>query len=166
MPAGDNAFWSDVARALDPPMGRLLQTTVQSGIASAAATAATFGAGSEDLDTHGFHDTAVNTSRVTPNVAGWYRVNGGVALAGATDYTSIEVRVRKNGATNLAPATKYSSGAGSLTQVAVASALVSCNGSGDYFELVFQANKTAGTVATVISSQYTTVLEWEYVRPL
>jgi hypothetical protein len=163
MAAGDKSFWSDVANAISPPQGRLVQQAagVQTGIVSGTATAVTFGAGSEDLDTNNFHDTATNNSRVTPTVAGWYRVHGAIALAGATDYTILEAFIRKNGSTGLPPAYR-STGASASAQTLVfgTSALVQCNGSTDYFEICMRITKTAGTISTVFSSQFACTLEW------
>jgi hypothetical protein len=53
------------------PLVRLIQSVVQS-IPHDTDTAFTFTAGSEDIDTHGFHDETTNPSRITPSVAGYY----------------------------------------------------------------------------------------------
>lgn len=163
MAAGDRIYWTDVDEAIEPPCGRLVQTVSQTGIASNTLTAITFT--TEDLDTHNFHSTSSNTSQVKPTVAGWYRVHGTASIAGATDYTMAETVIRKNG-NALAPATRlWVTTSSSQTLLIPATALVEVNGSTDYFEVAFRAIKGAGTVATVISSQFASVLEWEYVRP-
>lgn len=166
--AGQKVIASDIDTIEDEtiraPIGRLVQTVAQTGIASATITAITFT--TEDVDSHSYHDTGSNTSRATPTLAGWYRVNGSASLVGATDYTIIEVAIRQNGATVLPPATRFTPNATSATLVLGATALVSCNGSTDYFEVIFRATKGAGTISTVISSQFASVLEWEFVRPL
>jgi hypothetical protein len=165
MAAGDRIFWTDVDEAIEPPAGRLVQTVAQTGIASGATTAATFT--TEDLDSHNFHSTGALTSRVTPDVAGWYEVDGSISLAGATDYTILEAFVRKNGSTGIAPAYRTTGvSASSQTLVFGTRAKVECNGSTDYFEICFRITKSAGTISTVISSQFASVLEWRYVRPL
>lgn len=159
---------ADVDTIVNRPVGRAIQAVAQSSIASGTLTAATLT--TEDFDTHNFHSTSSNTSRVTPTVPGRYRAIGAVAFGGTTNYESLEVLIRKNGSTALPPATKISgvttSDNSNATQVVPVSALVECNGSGDYFEICFRGNRTSGTVATVISSQYATVLEWEYIGPL
>ena len=167
MPAsGDRIYAADVDDLEDQttgaPIGRLVQTVAQTGIASNTATAITFT--TEDVDSHGYHDNATNNSRVTPTLAGWYRVSGAVCIAGATDYTVFEAVIGKNG-TAIAPATRTAPNATSNTLLNPASALVECNGSSDYFELRFRATKGAGTISTAVSSQFASVLEWEFVRP-
>lgn len=163
MAAGDKAFWSDVDEAIARPAGRLVQAVAQTGIASATSTPVTFTA--EDLDSHNFHSTAVNTSRVTPTVPGWYNVKGGVAFGGATDYIVNESFIRQNGTVGLPPANRITPSASSQTLVLPCAAKVFCNGAGDYFELCLRATKTAGTISTTISSQFTSTLEWDYDRP-
>jgi hypothetical protein len=163
MAAGDRAFWSDVDEAIARPSGRLVQTVTQTGIASATTTALTFT--TEDLDSHNFHNTGVNPSRVTPTVAGWYNVRGGVAYAGATDYIANESFIRQNGLVGIPPGNRITPSTASQTLVVPCAAKVFCNGTTDYFEVCLRATKTAGTIATVISSQYTSTLEWDYDRP-
>jgi hypothetical protein len=164
MAAGDRIFWTDVDEAIEPPSGRLVQTVAQTGITSGTSTATTYT--TEDLDSHNFHSTAVNTSRVTPTVAGWYDVRGAICLAGATDYTILECFLRKNGATGIAPAFRTTGvSASSQTLVFGTNALIEVNGSTDYFENMLRVTKTAGTISTAISSQFACVLEWVYVRP-
>jgi hypothetical protein len=171
MPSGDPIYYSDVARAVAPPAGRIVQQSgaAQTGLVDATATAITFGTGSEELDTDGFHDTSTNNTRVTPSVPGWYRIHGGVAFAGQTDVVSHEVRIRKNGSTNLAPASRvaYSASVNGTTQVILCSVLASFNGTTDYFELIGNQDRSGGgNWATTISSQYASTLEWQFVRPL
>jgi hypothetical protein len=155
---------TDVQGIIEFPMGRLVQTVAQTGVASGATQAVTFS--TEDLDTHNFHSTSSNTNRVTPTVAGWYRFHGSISLAGATDYTILQAVLRKN-STALAPAYR-STGASAASQTLVfgTTALIDCNGSGDFVDLCFIVSKTAGTISTVISTQFACVLEWEYKQPL
>lgn len=145
------------------PIGRLVQTVAQTGIASNTTTAVTFT--TEDLDPDGLHDTGSNTSRVTPTVAGHYRVCGSVSIAGAADHTIIEAFIRRSGSTGIAPSFRLAATFGNQTLVFGTTALVECNGTTDYFEICLRVTKTAGTVATVISSQFASVLEWKLERP-
>lgn len=145
------------------PAGRIRQGTAQTGVLNTTATAITFAAADEN-DTHAFHDPTTNNTRVTPTVAGIYRVTGGVAIGGQTDFTQVQAYVGRNG-TALAPAHRITPGATSNTLVLPVSAEVQCNGSTDYFEIYYQASRSgAGTSATVVSSQFASVLEWEWVR--
>lgn len=167
MAAGDEITWADIDEIQDQtiraPIGRLVQTVAQTGIASNTTTAVTFT--TEDIDSHNYHDTGSNTARVTPLMAGTYAVNGSVSLAGAADHTIVEAFIRKNGATGVAPSFRLAATFGNQTLVYGTRALVECNGSSDYFEVCLRVTKTAGTVATVISSQFASVLEWSLERP-
>lgn len=146
------------------PAGRIRQGTAQTGIASGANTAVTFAA-ADEIDTHSFHDTVTNNTRVTPTVAGLYRVHGGVSISGQTDYTQVQGMIGKNGAGFFAPCHRINPGTSSQTLVLPVSAMVQCNGSTDYFELYFSATRSgAGNVATAVSSQFACALEWELIR--
>jgi hypothetical protein len=166
MAAGDKAYWSDVTNAVNPPSGRLVQQAAGvHAVANNAMVAMQFGAGSEEWDSPGFHDTVTNNSRVTPTVAGKYLVHGAVSLAGRSDYSSIEAVIAKNG-TAVPPASTIAVGASNTTEVHNASALVSCNGTTDYFEVqARQVNVAAASVNTVVSAQFASVLEWVYIGP-
>lgn len=150
---------------LGRPAGRLRQGTAQTGIVNSTATAITFTA-SDEIDTDGFHSTSTNTSRVTPTVAGLYQVQGGVAIAGATDFTAVQAYLALNGSA-LAPAHRITPGTASQTLVLPVSALIQCNGSTDYFEIYYVATRSgAGTSSTVVSAQFACVLEWLFARTL
>lgn len=153
-----------ISYGLNKPSGRIRQGTAQTGIASGATTAVTFAA-ADEVDTGGFHDTVTNNTRVTPTVAGLYRVSGGVSIAGQTDFTQVQGWIGRNGSSNLAPAHRINPGTSSQTLVLPTSAMVQVNGSTDYFELYFSATRSgAGNVATAVSSQFACVLEWEWIR--
>lgn len=143
------------------PVGRLVQAVAQTGITNNTMTAVTFT--TEELDTGGFHSTSVNTSRVTPTVAGVYRVHGAVSAIGQVDYASVEVAILVN-ATAVAPATRFNPGSAGQTTVIQAEALVTCNGSTDYFGVGFRLQRASATSGTVVSSQFASVLEWERIR--
>lgn len=144
------------------PAGRLVQAVAQTGVVNNTTTAVTFT--TEVYDTHGFHSTSVNTSRVTPTTEGLYRVKGAVSLAGAADYTSVESAILKNG-TPQAPATRILPGTTSSTIIIPVNIDVDCNGSTDYFEISFRLNRSgAGTGSTAVSSQFASVLEWQLIR--
>jgi hypothetical protein len=145
------------------PCGRIRQGTAQTGIVNTTTTAITFAA-ADEIDTHNFHDTVTNNTRVTPSVAGIYIVKGGVAVAGNTDYTQVQAFIQKNGAA-LAPAHRITPGATAVALVLPVSAEVQCNGTTDYFEIAYQATRSgAGTSSTSVSTQLTSVLEWTWDR--
>jgi hypothetical protein len=163
MAAGDKAYWSDISNAISPPIVRLVAQAAQT-LSTATQAAITFGAGSEDIDTHGYHDTASNTSRVTPTLAGYYRVRGTVIMAASTTVTGLFAAIGKNG-TNLAPSDRDRPNTTSNTTHASAEAIVSLNGSTDYVEL--NATMTGpATLATSAAGSVASVLECQFIRPL
>jgi hypothetical protein len=170
--AGNRIFASDINAIINAttakPMVRLVQQSAQS-LSSDTDTAITFGASSEDWDTHGFHDTSTNTSRITPTVAGYYRLTGAVWLAADTDVISYYSMIGKNGSvvgprirTSL-PSTATASTTRSIQVVAVQTA----NGSSDYFELFGrQLQAAAAALNTNAAASAASVFECEYLRPL
>lgn len=134
MPAGDNAFWSDVADILRPPAVKLVQQAAQP-MTSGAATAMTFGAGSEEYDYPGLHDVATNTTRITVTKAGRWEFKGTVQIANTTAVVSMSAHIAKNGAAQQPafPRVRHS-GAGS-TVAAFASTTLEM-AVGDYAELI------------------------------
>lgn len=150
------------------PLVRLVQQAAQS-IASATDVAITFGAGSEDVDTHGFHDTSTNTTRVTPTVPGWYRLNGTVWMAADTDVINLIVGFGRNGS-QMAPKNRLvlqSTATASIPRSFNATAMLSANGTTDYFELyVAQQQAAAAALNTLASGSTSSVFEVEYLRPL
>lgn len=146
------------------PTGRLIASGTQS-IPDAVQTAITFT--TEDLDSSNFHSTSSNTSRVTPAKAGWYRVRGTYFTGAAATYVTVDVSIAKNGV-SVAPAERRTFST-TATQVSNATsaqceAMVSVNGTTDYFELMaFQDSDAAKN--TNQSSRFSSVLEFEFMVP-
>jgi hypothetical protein len=160
MAAGDVILWSDVADAIRPPITRLVQQAVQS-LANATNAAITFGAGSEEIDTHSFHDTAVNTSRITPTKPGRYRAVGTVNVASSGAVTILTAFIGKNGLA-VQPFARSKPGTAATTTAAAVSAIVEMNGTTDYVEL--WGNQTSGgALNTQASGGVNSVLELEYL---
>ncbi len=121
------------------------QTTTQS-LTSGVQAAISFNA--EAYDPQGFHSISVNTTRITPSVAGTYRVFGMIAYAvnSTGDRTA---HVKKNGAAldtmpyGGARATSTSLSAG----CAFTSGTVSMNGTTDYLEL-YGIQNSGGALST------------------
>jgi hypothetical protein len=158
----NGSAWS-VPKAFFKPVGRLVDAAGGQSIPHNTTTAINFA--TEDFDTHAFHSTSSNTSRVTPTLAGYYQVHGAVSLTSRTDYTGFEAAVRKNGSP-IPAAERYGPGTGNTTQVSNASAIVECNGSTDYFEISARhQNGASAAVLTVASAQFASVLEWSYIGP-
>jgi hypothetical protein len=173
MPAvsGKRAYASDVQAIVNAssgrPLLRLVQQATQS-IGSDTDTQITFAAGSEEIDTSGWHDVATNTSRVTPTLGGYVRFTGTVWWAADTDLVSIYASIGKNGTVVqrnriILPSTATSS----LTRSVTVTCIQSCNGTTDYFELFGrQLQAAAGSLSTNVATGFSSTLEAEYLRPL
>lgn len=164
----------------DKPICRLIASAAQS-IPDTTVTAITFA--SESIDTHGFFSSGVSTTRITPNVAGYYRARGTVYMAASNTFVNINCYIRKNGSTIVPPAGRaggmlYSSNtnsgaSGTVLNLAAQTASVSTdlfvdmNGTTDYLELCIQMD-TSQNVAlnTNQSSQFSCVVELGYERAL
>lgn len=154
----------DIDALVNKPVGRLRQTVTQSGLTDATIFAVTFT--TEDFDTHSYHSTSSNTSRVTPTKAGYYRTAGVLCFAGQSDYVGLDAMIRLNG-TALQGATRYGPPGNNTTIALPVDAIVPINGSGDYFELAGRADRSGNTsTGTTFSSFLGSTLEWEYIRPL
>lgn len=169
--AGDKVLAADVDDIEEATTGKpIVRLTAQStqNMTNNTNTAITFGASSEDIDTHGYHDTTSNTSRVTPTKEGYYIVYGVVMFGARADYTNVSAWIRKNGSSNLAGGQRFGpSSASSQVHSPAARAIVACNGTTDYVELVgIQVNAAVATQATNNSSQFSCMLEVTYDRPL
>lgn len=158
-----------ITLTLNRPLVRLQQQATQS-VPSLTDTAITFGAGSEDIDTHGFHDTSTNTSRITPSVAGYYQVSGNVWWGNDADLKSYHAAIAKNGsvvARNRVLLPNATVVTDATTRSHSAFAILSSNGSTDYFELMGQQQQqAAGALSTSVSGSFSSVLECIYLRPL
>jgi hypothetical protein len=121
----------------------------------------TDGTGVEDLDPLGWHENTTNPGRITPTIAGWYRVTGAALFSSDNDITSVLFFIRKNGldfahrgGLNLTT----SAGAVS-TGVVATTGLVFMNGSTDYLTLIARhVNTSAG--AETIDAVFTVKLEY------
>jgi hypothetical protein len=174
MAAGDRIYYQDLQYAIAPPVGRLVATSAQT-LTDNTQVAIAFGSGSEDRDTDNFHSTTVNNSRVTPTIAGIYRVYGTLFVSSLVNGVTVDVNVRMNGSSNLAPGSRIGGAAGHGVAAGAFStanafsldvtAQVECNGSTDYFELVARQNSASDDDSNQ-SSQFSSVLEWEFLRPL
>lgn len=151
---------STIVTGLSKPVGFISQATAQT-MADATYTAITFTA--EDFDTHNFHSTSSNTSRVTPTIAGYYRFTGAVTFEAQSTGVGLDVHFRKNGSTDVNGAVRIP---GTTTIVSQQfTRMIAMNGSTDYVELMGRQD-SAGTDNTQVSLPITSTLEWEYSRPL
>lgn len=158
--ADDEDFSAIEQSSSGRPIGRLVAVGTQA-LADNTDVAITFSA--EDYDTDGFHSTSSNTSRITPNLPGYYKFKGTVYFAPQTTPVVSEARFRKNASSNLAPADRK---AGQTVAFSLYTEVtIDFNGTTDYIELIGKQD-SAGASATNQSSQFSSVVEWEKVRDL
>ena len=170
--AGGTTGYADYAAlangSIQKPLVRLIQQSAQS-IPSDVDTALTFGAASEDIDTHGFHDTSTNPSRITPSVPGYYRLTGTVWYSVDTDLVSYFASIGRNGSF-VGPRTRMvlpATATSSLSRSVPVTAMLQANGSGDYFELFArQLQTTPGSLNTMVTATFASVFECEFLRSL
>ena len=156
----DTDFSGISASGSTKPIGRLVASGTQA-LADNTDVAITFSV--EDFDTHGFHSTSSNTSRVTPTVSGYYRFWGTVYFASQTTPVVSEARLRKNGSSNLAPA--WRAVPSTVAFSASFTLQIDMNGTSDYIEMIGKQD-SAGANNTNQSFQFSSVLEWERIRDL
>lgn len=156
----DGDFTTIAQSSSERPIGRLVQSVAQA-LADNTQVAVTYAA--EDWDTHGFHSTVTNNTRVTPNVPGYYRFYVTTSYEGQTTPVLSDVLLRKNGSIAIAPGDR---GPGlTATFLQSCTAQIEMNGTTDYVEHITRQD-SAGSDNTVVSFQWTSVMEWEKVRDL
>lgn len=167
--AGDKVTSADTTTIEDytirMPLVRLVQAVAQS-IPDNVPTFLTFT--TEDIDTHNFHDNTTNNDRITPTIAGYYRVRGAFCPAARSDFNTLLIQTAKNG-TLQAPSERRPFGGTSVgsSYTIETDALLSANGSTDYFSInVTQDNVANVAVNTVVGGTSTSVFEVEFLRPL
>lgn len=158
--ADDGDFTTIAESSSQRPIGRLVASGTQ---ALADNTQVAIQYSTEDWDTHGFHSTVTNNSRVTPNVSGYYRVWVTTFFDLQTTPVVSDTNVRKNGSSNLAPASRGVGQTVAFSQDCTVE--VEMNGTTDYFEHVARQD-SAGADSTNQSSQFSSVMEWAKTRDL
>lgn len=145
---------------------RLVQQTGQS-LGNGSPTPLTYGSSSEIFHFNNgtsWHSTSSNTSRVTPDVAGWYTCVGHLAMAnGATAYTQLVSSIAKNGTRDDPQAvTRPDSGtSGSSASVTVD---IYCNGTTDYIEHL-GTQISSGSNSTNASANFRSTFTVKLWRP-
>jgi hypothetical protein len=115
--------------------------------------------GTEVLDPLNWHSTVTNTSRVTPNIAGYYFVTLQLNDVSGAGQTRALMRCNKNGA-DISPVRIQMDTNGSDDDFAL-SGYVSLNGTTDYVEMnILQTNSSSATRTT--TARFTV----QFVRPL
>jgi hypothetical protein len=138
----------------------MVQAVAQS-IPDNVATALTFTV--EEFDTDGFHDNAVNNTRITVVARpGYYEFRGCYYSAAPTTLVSMDAFFRKNGVTSIASGDRGNDGAIAQSKSASCIQLMALN---DYVEFM-ALQDSAAAVLTNVSSRFTSYFEWKYLRPL
>lgn len=107
--------------------------TVAQSISTGTYTAITFT--TEDIDIGAIHSTSSNTSRVTPNIAGWYECHGQVGFTSGSSTYRRGALFMKNGSIVQGTFVPISAGDDTGELGAHTCAFIQCNGSTDYIEL-------------------------------
>lgn len=160
-----------MANSIEPyiaiPLVRLILPANQS-IPTGTDTPASFGANSEIVDTHNFHSTTVNPSRVTPTMPGWYLCQGSPVWNANTTGQRVHF-MAKNGV-GYAPSVRWHFAlVNQTTALPGSQAILSANGTTDYFE--FFVNQASGGALSLLgdgnqTSVFNTIFEVIYLRPL
>lgn len=145
------------------PLLRLVQQSAQA-VANGSPTALQFGSGSEEIDTHNWHDVTTNNTRYTPQLAGYYRVNVTAVMVSAT-YSQVVASVGKNGTRQEGQLPLRPDAATGAASGSFATAMVTMNGSTDYIE-GFVTFVASGASTTNNVAGFHCVLEAEFLRPL
>lgn len=155
---------NDIIRGtLNRPSGRLVASGAQA-LADNTQVAILFS--TEVFDSENFHSTSSNTSRVTPSKPGQYRFSAtGFFEAQAATTIFSDVNFRFNGTTHLAPAERVGVPPALQAFSLACTVLIEMNGTTDYIELMMRQDSN-GADNTNQSVQYSSVLEWEYIREL
>ena len=159
-PAPGSKIYADELLALVDRRIVRLQAVGTQALPDATITAITFGAGSEQIDTHGLHNEAVNPTRVTIDRQGYYECKGGVHFASQATPVMSAAWIRVNGLTGVAPAGRIPGTGNTFSALCFATVLCDV---GDYIELV-ASQDSAGADDTAQSLYFSSVLEVVYLR--
>lgn len=142
------------AKTTSKPLCILTKTAVQS-IANAGAVLTFDG---EVFDSHNMHSTSVNTSRITPTVAGYYRFEGIVHWSAVTGARR-GLGIRINGGTIYYGGISTGTAVGAIGHPA--SLIIYMNGTTDYAEAyAFQDSGSATNTADQTSTRFSA----EFIR--
>lgn len=152
--AGGIITAADMNRALrggpERPFCKLTNSAVQSVANNSVTTALTWN--TEVEDTHGWHSTSSNTSRITPNVAGWVELRSIIHFAGNVNGRRAAV-AKLNGGTANYGEIKAATSASGVSTIIVAEYEV--NGSTDYLEVFgFQDSGGAINTADIVNTYF------------
>lgn len=156
---GSKIYADELLSLVDRRICRLRQNAIQA-LADTVLTAISFGAGSEEIDTHGMHNESTNPTRVTIDKAGYYECKGAVFFESQTTPVMSSALIRINGATGLAPAGRVAGQSSTFSAHCFGTFLADV---GDYVELV-GVQDSAGADNTASSLYFSSALEVIYLR--
>lgn len=156
--AGGIIYASDINRALrggpERPFCKLRNSGVQSVANNSVAAGAVLLWDTEVKDTHGWHSTSSNTSRITPNVAGVVELKTVIHYAG--NATGRRAAVAKlNGGTAIYGEVKAATSASGVASILVCEFEV--NGATDYLEVWGFQDSGGALNTTDVNSTYFSV---------
>jgi hypothetical protein len=141
----------------NPPIAQLTQT-VATSMASGAWTTVSFN--SSIVDTYTGHNNAINNSRYTSQLAGYYLVSGVVAWVASSG--NKWARIAKNGSAVTGSGGEASGSAADVSATLTKPILVSLN-LGEFVELQ-GAQFTGGAINTALASETTSMLDVVWVH--
>lgn len=159
--AGDPIYADDLNELLKYSVNRRHCTLVQQSgqsVSDNTETSITFGSGSESFDDYGWHSTSSNTDRITPNVAGRYRVVAQLVFAFSTTITRCAVSVSKNGSIIDSSGNHKPNSTNSVaTMGGIVETFVDLNGTTDYISMSarHQSSGSASQTTNVSTSGMT-----------
>jgi TPP-dependent 2-oxoacid decarboxylase len=149
-----------MANDVNRPMVRLVQQSAQA--IATTDTALTFGAGSEDYDTNGWHDETTNNTRITVDRDGFVRLTGTLFMSASSAITTLSATISKNG-TVQAPRVRHRPDATALSMSVQVTATLEC-AAGDYFELIGVLSLSAGTtINSNVGGSFASAFECEFI---
>jgi hypothetical protein len=168
--AGAPTSIADIQALLDgtiyKPVVRLVQQVNQS-FPDVTDQLITFGGAAEIVDTHGFHSTSVNDSRITPNKPGWYTFRGTFVMPALATWANMQLVIRKNGSA-VAPTVRVGPNATPSQRSLQVVMLEQANGVSDYFEVYGHQDNTANSSQSTQSNggSFSCVFECIFERNL
>ena len=108
----------------------------------------------EEFDTANAFDSTTNY-RFTPQVAGYYQINGGVQFTSTICRSAIALIYKNGSSYKQGTYSPQATTTDATTQAATVSSIVYLNGSTDYVEFYGWSQTLSGTITTVSGSIYT-----------
>lgn len=162
--AGDQLTAAALNAVTDKPICQLFQTAAQT-LTDNTTTALTF-TGTEDIDTHNFHDPVTNPDRITPTVPGYYRVTATYGSATLATQVTVLLTITKNG-TGMSVGRRPTVGTTPTGIATLATEIImTANGSTDYFSATALQDNTASSSQATATGTTASSLSAEFIRPL